>query len=181
MVQSDKPGAERIVLAAITGAHGINGEIRLKLFGEGVESLSRFRAFTLLREGTGETCEVSPKRMKDDGKGGAIAKFAGIDHRNAAEPLRGMVLTVSRDELPPLEEGEYYHADLLGLAAVSDAGETLGTVIAVENYGAGDVIEIERPAVEGEKPKRFMVPMRPEAVPEWGEGRIVISTDFVGD
>ena len=89
-----------------------------------------------------------------------------------------MVLTVAREELPPLEEGEYYHADLLGLTAVSDTGEALGTVIAIDNYGAGDVIEIERPAVEGEKPKRFMVPMRPEAVPEWDAARIVISSDF---
>lgn len=170
--------ADRIVLAAITGAHGVNGEIRLKLFGEGVESLSRFRAFTLLREASCETREVSAKKLRDDGKGGAILKLAGIDNRNGAEALRGMVLTVSREELPPLEEGEYYHADLLGLPAVSDTGEALGTVIAVDNYGAGDVIEIERPAVEGEKPKRFMVPMRPEAVPEWDAARIVISADF---
>jgi len=170
--------ADRIVLAAITGAHGVNGEIRLKLFGEGVESLKRFRAFTLLREASGESREVSAKKLRDDGKGGAILKLAGIDNRNGAEALRGMVLTVAREELPPLEAGEYYPADLLGLPAVSDTGEALGTVIAVDNYGAGDVIEIERPAVEGEKPKRFMVPMRPEAVPEWDAARIVISADF---
>mgnify|MGYP003141146892 FL=1 len=178
--------AQRIVLAAIAGAHGVNGEVRLKLFGEGVESLRRFRAFTLLREvpsgiGGGESREVSPKKLRDDGKGGAILKLAGVDNRNAAEALRGMVLTVAREELPPLEEGEYYHADLLGLSAVSDTGEALGTVIAIDNYGAGDVIEIERPAAEGEKLKRFMVPMRPEAVPEWDAARIVISSDFAAD
>ncbi|QNE03919.1 ribosome maturation factor RimM [Croceicoccus marinus] len=171
----------RIVLAAVSGAHGVNGEIRLKLFGEGVESLKRFRAFTLLREASGESREIAPKTLRDDGKGGAIAKLVGVDNRNAAEALRGMVLTVSREELPPLEEGEYYHADLLGLSAVSDAGEALGTVIAIDNYGAGDVIEIERPAAEGEKPRRFMVPMRPEAVPEWDARRIVIAADFAAD
>ena len=171
----------RIVLAAVSGAHGVNGEIRLKLFGEGVESLKRFRAFTLLREASGEAREIQPKKLRDDGKGGAILKLAGVDDRNAAEALRGMVLTVAREELPPLEEGEYYHADLLGLPAVSDTGEALGTVIAIDNYGAGDVIEIERPAAEGEKPRRFMVPMRPEAVPEWDQTSIVISAEFAQD
>jgi len=76
--------AQRIVLAAIAGAHGVNGEVRLKLFGEGVESLRRFRAFTLLREvpsgiGGGESREVSPKKLRDDGKGGAILKLAGVE------------------------------------------------------------------------------------------------------
>ncbi len=73
-------------------------------------------------------------------------------------------------------EGEYYHADLLGLPAVSDAGEALGEVIAVNDFGAGDVIEIARP-----NGKKFMVPMRTEAVPEWDETRVVVNADFVDD
>jgi 16S rRNA processing protein RimM len=87
--------------------------------------------------------------------------------------MRGTELTVPRDALPPLGEGEYYHADLIGLPAVSTAGEDLGRVVAVENFGAGDVLEIERP--DG---KRFMVPMRVEAVPKWTE-TLVICADFV--
>jgi 16S rRNA processing protein RimM len=87
--------------------------------------------------------------------------------------LRGTTLTVPRDSLPPLGAGEYYHADLIGLPAVSDLGVDLGHVVAVENFGAGDVIEIERP-----DKKRFMVPMRPDAVPEWGD-RVVIDAAFV--
>jgi 16S rRNA processing protein RimM len=90
-----------------------------------------------------------------------------------AATLRGTVLTVPRSALPQLAPGEYYHADLIGLAAMSDAGETLGTVIAVENFGAGEVLEIERP-----NGKRFMVPMREEAVPEWTADHLVIATDF---
>ena len=78
--------------------------------------------------------------------------------------------------LPPLEAGEYYHADLLGLPAVSSDGTALGEVIAVENFGAGDVIEIKRPTG-----KRFMVPMRIEAVPEWDEARIVITAALAAD
>ena len=94
--------------------------------------------------------------------------------RNAAEALRGTTLTVPRSALPPLGEGEYYHADLIGLPAVSTEGEALGICIAVDNFGAGDVLEIERP-----NGKRFMVPMKAEAVPEWTESGIVIDAAWV--
>lgn len=153
-----------MTLAAVTGAHGVTGEVRLKLFGEGIASLKPHRAFN----GGALTLD----RLRDDGKGGAIARFAEVADRTAAEALRGTALTVPRSALPPLAPGEYYHADLIGLPAVSTAGDALGTCIAVDNFGAGDVIEIERP--DG---KRFMVPMRPEAVPEWGE-RIVVEAQW---
>lgn len=158
---ADKP----VTLAAITGAHGVTGEVRLKLFGEGVAALKRYRAFN--------DSSLTVEKLKDDGKGGAIARFAEVPDRTAAERLRGLALTVPRSAMPPLEEGEYYHADLIGLPAVSTTGEALGTCIAVENFGAGDVLEIERPSEDGKPGKRFMVPMREEAVPEWGE-RILI-------
>jgi 16S rRNA processing protein RimM len=72
-----------------------------------------------------------------------------------------------------LAEGEYYHTDLIGLPCISTDGADLGTCVTVENFGAGDVLEIERP--DG---KRFMVPMKADAVPEWGS-RIVIDAAFV--
>jgi len=75
--------------------------------------------------------------------------------------------------LPALDDGEYYHADLIGLAAVSDAGDALGVVHDVQNFGAGDILEIERPDA-----KRFMVPMTGAAVLEWNETRVVISAAF---
>lgn len=162
-----------VTLAAISGAHGVGGEVRLKLFGEGVESLKPHRAFN---DGA-----LTLQKLRDDGKGGAIARFAEVADRTAAERLRGTVLTVPRASLPPLAEGEYYHADLIGLTAVSTEGEVLGTCIAVENFGAGDVLEIERPAEEGKPRKRFMVPMRPEAVPEWGGERLVIAAAYAAD
>jgi 16S rRNA processing protein RimM len=155
-----------VTLAAVTGAHGVTGEVRLKLLGDGIASLKAHKAFN----GGGLTV----KTLKDDGKGGAIARFAEVADRTAAEALRGTALTVPRTALPPLGEGEYYHADLLGLPAVSDSGATLGTVVAVENYGAGDVIEVEKP--DG---KRFMVPMHVNAVPEWNGERLVVSDDYV--
>mgnify|MGYP000899733088 CR=1 FL=1 len=157
-----------VTLAAITGAHGIAGEVRIKLFGEGVESLKRFRAFN--------DSALTLTKLRDDGKGGAIARFAEVADRTAAEKLRGTALTVPRSALPALGEGEYYHADLIGLAAVSSEGEPLGEVIAVENFGAGDVLEIKRPTG-----KRFMVPMRVEAVPEWDGERLVVAAAFAAE
>ena len=162
-----------VTLAAIIGAHGVTGEVRLKLFGEGVVSLKRYRAFN--------NSALTLEKLKDDGKGGAIARFAEVGDRSAAEKLRGTALTVPRSAMPPLGEGEYYHADLIGLPAVSDTGEDLGTCIAVDNFGAGDVLEIQRPAVDGKPGKRFMVPMRVEAVPEWDEERLVIAAVYADE
>ena len=159
-------------MAAVAGAHGVAGEVRLKLFGEGVESLQRFRAFNDSR--------LSVVKIRDDGKGGAIARFAEVADRTAAEKLRGTLLTVPRSALPPLGEGEYYHADLIGLPAVSTDGEPLGTCVAVDNFGAGDVLEIERPGEDGKPGKRFMVPMKAEAVPEWDGERLLIDPAWVG-
>lgn len=158
---ADRP----VTLAAVTGAHGVTGEVRLKLFGEGVAALRRYRAFNDDGKGSGLTVA----KIKDDGKGGAIARFAEVTDRTAAEKLRGTALTVPRSAMPPLAEGEYYYADLIGLPATSTTGEALGVCVNVENFGAGDVLEIERPAEEGKKPTRFMVPMREEAVPEWSD------------
>ena len=149
-----------VTLAAITGAHGVTGELRLKLFGEGVEALERYRAFN------GGALTLT--KLRDDGKGGAIARFAEVVDRTAAEALRGTALAVPRSALPPLEEGECYHADLIGLPAVSTDGEELGTCVAVENFGAGDILEIERP--DG---SRFMVPML--AVSEWSERLLIVA------
>ncbi len=154
-------------MAAVAGAHGVAGEVRLKLFGEGVESLQRFRAFNDSR--------LSAVKIRDDGKGGAIARFAEVADRTAAEKLRGTLLTVPRSALPPLGEGEYYHADLIGLPAVSTDGEPLGACVAVDNFGAGDVLEIERPGEDGKPGKRFMVPMSKEAVPEWMDCLVICS------
>ena len=161
--------AKPITLAVIIGAHGVMGEVRLKLFAQGEESVTAHKSFNDGR--------LTLKSLRP-GNNGAIARFAEINDRNAAEAARGTELTVPREALPPLGEGEYYHADLLGLRCVSTTGEDLGVCVAIENFGAGDVIEVERPAEEGKPGKRFMVPMKPEAVPEWGE-RILIDALFI--
>ncbi len=157
--------AERTVtLAAIAGAHGVTGEVRLKLFAESLDSLRRHKSYN------GGALTLKSLRAH---KGGAIARFAEIGDRNAAEALRGQLLTVPRSELPPLGEGEYYHSDLIGLRCISTDSTEVGICIAVENFGAGDILEIEKP--DG---KRFMVPMNVHAVPEWGEA-IIIDVDYI--
>lgn len=156
-----------VTLAVVIGAHGVTGEVRLKVFAEDLDAHKSFNAGAL-----------TIKSLRP-GNNGAIARFAEVSDRNAAEAMRGTELTVPRSALPPLGEGEYYHVDLLGLPAVSTDGAALGKVVAIDNYGAGDVIEIERPGVDGKPGKRFMVPMKPDAVPEWDAERLVVNAGFV--
>ena len=154
-----------VTLAAVTGAHGVTGEVRLKLLGEGLDALKAHKSFN---DGA-----LTLSKVRSDNKGGAIARFAEITSRNDAEALRGTVLTVPIDALPPLEEGEFYYSDLLDLPVVTDAGEAVGRVCAVENFGATDIIEIEKP--DG---KKFMVPLTEQAVPGWDNEKLTISADF---
>jgi 16S rRNA processing protein RimM len=156
---------DEIALAAIAGAHGIAGEVRLKLFAAGLESLKRHKQ---VRVGGRALTLTSLKPAKQP-----IARFAEIDDRTAAEGLRGQLVTISRAALPPLEEGEYYHADLIGLPCESAAGDPLGTIVAVENFGAGDLLEIEKP--DG---RRALVPFRP-GVADLHDRRVVADPDFL--
>lgn len=159
-----------VTLAAIAGAHGVAGEVRLKLFGEGVATLSAHKSFN---DGA-----LTLVKIREDGKGGAIARLAESTSRADAEKLRGTVLTVPREALPPLGEGEFYHADLLGLPVVTDTGDAIGTVLAIENFGATDIIEITLDPGPVKGSKTFMVPMIPAAVIEWDDKRLVIAADF---
>lgn len=131
-----------MTLAVIVGAHGVGGEVRLKSF---TEDLSPYRTFN------GGALTLRSLRH---GGNGTIARFDQIADRSAAEAMRGTALTVPRAALPPLEDGEYYHADLIGLAVEDENGVSVGIVAGVENFGAGDIIDVEKP--DG---KRFMVPV----------------------
>lgn len=157
---------KRIVLAAVAGAHGIKGEIRLKLFGDGAESLSRHDK--LYVGGT-------ERRLLGLGNAGKMltARLDGIGDRSAAEALRGSLVEVDRSALPPLEQGEYYHVDLIGLPAVDRNGTPQGTVVSVENYGAGDLLEIE-----DDSGKRSLIPFRPD-IADLEEGRVMIDPEFL--
>jgi 16S rRNA processing protein RimM len=140
--------------------------VRLKLFAQSAESVSRHKMVQV-----GDRA-LTLKSVKGAGAM-PIARFEEVGDRTGAEALRGQLLTIARGDLPPLEEGEYYHADLIGLACVSASGEPLGTVFAVENFGAGDIIEIEKP--DG---RRSMVPFRP-GVADLVDGRIAVDPLFL--
>jgi len=159
-------GERRIALAAVAGAHGVKGEVRLKLFSDSVESLSRYQK---LHVGGAERRLLA---IRDSGKT-AVARFEGISDRSDAEALRGSLVEVERSHLPALEEGEYYHADLMGLPAVDGQGDALGKVVAVENYGAGDLLEIE--LKDG---KKSLIPFRP-GIADLEDGKVVLDPEFL--
>ena len=156
----------RIALAAVAGAHGVKGELRLKLFSDSIESLS---GHDKLYVGGVERRLLS---IRDSGKT-AVARFEGIGDRSAAEALRGSLVEVDRSALPPLQDGEYYHADLIGLACIDRSGKAVGTVVAVENYGAGDLLEIE---LEGGK--RSLIPFK-SGIADLEDGRVVLDPLFL--
>lgn len=166
MASPATPSGKRVALAAVAGAHGIKGEVRLKLFSDSVDGLARHpRLFVAGREMAVHSIKGGPKT--------AIARFEGIADRSAAEVLRGSLVEVDRAALPPLEEGEFYHADVIGLPCFDDRGMSVGTVAAVENFGAGDLLEIEKP--DG---KRTLIPFRaPMAVLE--AERVVVDPEFL--
>ncbi len=158
--------AERITLAAVAGAHGVGGELRAKLFTDGADSLLQHK--TLFVGGRAYRLVSA----KDSGKI-AIVRLEGVTDRSAAEALRGSLVEVDRTALPPLDEGEYYHADLIGLPCVDAAGVAVGTVTAVENFGAGDLLEVESP--EG---RRGLIPFKP-GVADLEGGKIVLDPEFL--
>ena len=166
MAATGDGGSRRIALAAVAGAHGVKGELRLKLFSDSVESLSRH---VKLYVGGAERRLLA---VRDGGKT-AVARFEGVGDRGAAEALRGSLVEVDRDALPQLEEDEYYYADLIGLAAVDREGRAVGNVVAVENYGAGDLLEIEL-----EDGKRSLIPFK-VGIADLEDGRIVLDPEFL--
>lgn len=157
---------KRIALAAVAGAHGVKGELRLKLFSDSVDSLSRHEC---LYVGGIERKLVSVSGASKT----PIARFDGVADRSAAEALRGSLVEVERSALPELEDGEYYHADLIGLRVVDREDNEIGTISAIENYGAGDLLEIER--AEG---KRALIPFR-DGIADLEGNRVVVDAAFL--
>jgi 16S rRNA processing protein RimM len=138
----------------------------LKLFTESIESLSRHKSVLV----GGVAHELESVRS---GSSGAIARLSGICDRSAAEALRGSLVEVERSALPPLEEGEYYHADLIGLDCFDRDRNPVGRVVGVENYGAGDLLEVELPTG-----RRSLIPFKPGTADLEGE-RILLNPEFL--
>ncbi|MES2137238.1 MAG: ribosome maturation factor RimM [Pseudomonadota bacterium] len=166
MAASSDRGERRIALAAVAGAHGVQGEVRLKLFSDSAQSLA---AHQKLYVGGAERRLLSARNA---GKA-AVARFEGVADRAGAEALRGSLVEVDRDALPPLAQGEYYHVDLIGLPAVDQQGNAIGAVVAVENFGAGDLLEIER-----EGGKRALIPFT-AGIADLEDGKIILDPEFL--
>ena len=159
--------AARVCVAQIGAAHGVRGEVRLKPFTEDPLSVARYG---VLETEDGRRLEIEALRPA---KHMLVARLKGVTDRNAAEALKNLRLYVPRDRLPPPADDEFYQADLVGLAAQTRDGAPFGTVKAVHNFGAGDLLEIE-PAAGGAS---VMLPVTETAVPvvEIARGRIVIA------
>ena len=157
---------KRVALAAVAGAHGVKGEVRLKLFTDSAASLASYRK---VHVGGAQRRLIE---VRERGKA-AIARFEDITDRSAAEALQGQLVEVDRSALRPLEEGEYYHADLVGLPCFDREGQSVGSVVAVENFGAGDLLEVELPGG-----RRSLIPFR-QGIADVEDGRIILDPEFL--
>jgi 16S rRNA processing protein RimM len=165
----------RICLGQIGAAHGVRGEVRLRSF---TAEPTAIAAYGPLETEDGHIFTIETLRPVKDGSRygstyGFVAKLSGVTDRDAAERLVNIKLYVPRERLPePQAPDEYYHADLVGLRIVNRAGRQCGTVVAIHNFGAGDVIEVRL----GTRDKTQMLPFDAATVPEVNiaDGRIVV-------
>ena len=159
--------AERVIVAKIGAAHGVRGEVRLWPYTQDPMAIA---AYGPLETADGKRrFEIESLRV---GKDHLVARLKGVADRDAAETLTNIELYVSRDRLPPAEDDEFYYSDLIGLDAVNEHGEQIGTVHALHNFGAGDVIEIT-PLGSGDT---VMLPFTEVTVPkiDIGKKQVVI-------
>jgi len=158
--------AAQICVARIGAAHGVRGAVKLWTFTEDPFAVTRYGP--LATKDGARTFEVANAR---EGKGHLVATLKGVTSRNEAERLNGLELYVARENLPATDDNEYYHADLIGLAAVTSADQPLGKVVAIHNFGAGDIIEIAPP-----RGPTMLLPFSNAVVPtvDIAGGRVVI-------
>lgn len=148
-----------LILVGRFGApHGVRGEVRLKSFTSDPAAVASYKPL-LDASGARLFTIKALRHVKDDL---FVARIGGIDDRNAAEGLTNVELFIPRDALPEAEREEFYLADLIGLAAMSDAGEAIGRVVNVLNYGGGDILEIA-PAAGGDT---LLLPFTKDVVPQ---------------
>ena len=155
-----------LLVARVSGAFGVRGELRVATFTEEPTALARYK--TLLHEDGSPALTITSARAV---KGAAIVRAKEVETRDEAERLRGVPLYIHRDVLPPVDEDEFYLADLIGLEVEDAAGGPIGRVKSVHDFGAGDLLEIE-PAEGG---ATWWLPFTKEAVPELkiAEGKLI--------
>ena len=156
--EEDGDETGRVCLGVITSPVGVRGELRIKPFTSQPENIA---AYGEVSTEDGESFEIESLRLQD---GMVVARLSGVNDRNTAKALSGTHLYVSRAALPDLEdEEEWYHAELLGLSAIGTDGEDWGEVKAVWDFGAGDMLELQRSAAEKQS---VMIPFTKENVAE---------------
>ena len=158
--------AAPICVARIGAAHGVRGAVKLWTFTEDPLAVQTYGP--LITKDGSRQFEVATAR---EAKGHLVATLKGVATREEAERLNGIELYVARDKLPATDDDEYYHADLIGLAAVTAGDAPLGRVIAIHNFGAGDIIEIAPP-----HGPTLLLPFTNAVVPtvDLAAGRVVI-------
>jgi 16S rRNA processing protein RimM len=163
MIDKDR----RILLGRIAAPHGIRGDVVIESYAGEPQAIAAYGPLES-EDGT-RKIEINVVRVTPKG---VIAHVAGVDDRTSAESLKGLLLYVERARLPAAAEGEYYRADLIGLAAEDREGRKVGTVVAVENYGAGDILELR---LEG-RAKTELIPFSDAFVPvvDTAGGRVVV-------
>jgi len=154
-MKSDNRKSGRTCLGKIATAHGIRGLVKVLVFGEEPGLLDG----TLYTDETGPACITL--RMKNSMGKYWLAEIDGVADRNSAEALRGTALWIERDALPAPDEGAFYYDDLAGMIALDEAGLKIGTVLGAENFGAGDLLEIQ--PLSGES---FFIPFNDDYVPK---------------
>jgi len=161
--------ADRVVVAQFGAAHGVRGEIRLKSFTEDPLAVGDYSPLESIDGRAFDITSARPAAGKAPDM--LVVTVAGVTTRDQAAALNGLELLISRDRLPGTEADEYYHADLIGLDAFTKDGTGVGSVVAVRNFGAGDLIEIAPP-----RGATVLVPFTRAAVPEVdiAAGRLVI-------
>lgn len=180
--RDDDPAGELVCLGVITGAIGVRGEVRVKTFTETIEGIAAYGALT--GEPGGARLEISALRPA---KGGAAVRLAGVEDRDAALAMKGVQLCVPRSALGEADQGDedtFFHVDLVGLEARDQAGATIGTVTAVHDFGAGDILEIVSPGTGAGGGKTEMVTFLKETVPvvDLKAGYLVVAPqEMVGD
>lgn len=160
-----KPGL--VLLGRIAAAHGIRGDVLIKTFTQEPDGIA---AYGPLTDETGtRSLKIKVRRVTPKG---VIAGISGVDDRNAAETLKGLELFIAREKLPEPEDGEVYHADLIGLTATDEAGAAIGQIVGVENFGGGDLLELR---LKGKRSTE-LVPFTHAHVPvvDIATGRLVI-------
>ena len=167
--------ADPICIARIGAAHGVRGAVKLWTFTEDPFAVKAYGP--LLTKDGARSFEIATAR---EAKGHLVATLKGVATREDAERLNGIELYIAREKLPATDENEYYHADLIGLAAVNAADQPLGRVLAIHNFGAGDIIEIAPPSGS-----TMLLPFTNAVVPtvDLANGRVVIELpdEIVGD